>query len=481
MGDALLPVTCLVEITIARAIPGKKSVYRLSSSRHNAPRRSGPPEPGPQVTAAGAGRFSRSSLLWTLYVPSFLLQIGVGMLIPVLPSFIEEMGVGVGLVGLGVSGVLIGTMIFDVPSGLLVGRFGHSRTMLAGTALLAILTLITAFTTSFPALMALRLLSGTAMALWSISRMAYVSDTVPSRTRGRTLATFGGVQRVGAFVGPVIGGVIGVQIGLQAVFVAQALMSAVTLLILITIVRDIGGGRADQLRRQARSPILSTLTEHGSNLARGGTAMVSIQLVRRGRELLLPLWGVHIGLEVDQIGYVIGAAAAVDMVMFAPVGYVMDRWGRKLMSIPSFLILGLGMALLPLTSDIWAFGAVALLTGFGNGLSSGAMMTLGADLAPRQRASEFIGVWRLIGDVGGAAGPIVVGQIANVVTLGWSSIFVAGFGFLGASGVYFLVPETLRREERSTGPEPTANAGATTRPGISPASGALGDSQDSND
>ncbi|MCH7907498.1 MAG: MFS transporter, partial [Chloroflexi bacterium] len=100
----------------------------------------------------GSGRFGRSSLLWTLYVPSFLLQIGVGMLIPVLPTFIEEMGVGVGLVGLGVSGILIGTMIFDVPSGLLVGRFGHSRTMLAGTALLAVFTLITAFSTSFPAL-----------------------------------------------------------------------------------------------------------------------------------------------------------------------------------------------------------------------------------------------------------------------------------------------------------------------------------------
>ena len=209
--------------------------------------------------------------------------------------------------------------------------------------------------------------------------------------------------------------------------------------------------------------------------------MVSLQLVRRGRELLLPLWGAHIGLEVDQIGYVIGAAAAVDMAMFAPVGYVMDRWGRKLMSIPSFLILGLGMALLPLTSDIWAFGAVALLTGFGNGLSSGAMMTLGADLAPRQRASEFIGVWRLIGDVGGAAGPIVVGQIANVVTLGWSSIFIAGFGYLGASGVYFLIPETLRREERSTGPEPPISAGEATRPGTSPTAGDPGDSGDSGD
>lgn len=400
------------------------------------------------------------------------------MLIPVLPSFLEELGVGVGLVGLGVSGVLIGTMIFDVPSGLLVGRFGHRRTMLVGTALLGVLALITAFTTSFPGLMALRLLSGTAMALWSISRMAYVSDTVPSRARGRTLATFGGVQRVGAFVGPVIGGLIGAQISLESVFIAQAIMSGATLLMLLVFTREIGGDRADQLRRQGRAPILSTLIEQGPSLARGGTAMVSLQLVRRGRELLLPLWGTQLGLEVDQIGYVIGAAAAVDMAMFAPVGYVMDRYGRKWMSVPSFLVLGAGMALLPLTTEIWSFGAVAALTGFGNGLSSGAMMTLGADLAPRQRASEFIGVWRLIGDVGGASGPIIVGQIANVVTLGWSSIFIAGFGFLGASGVYFLVPETLRRDERPPAPKSAANAGTATHTDISPAAEDPNDSGD---
>ena len=418
--------------------------------------------PAPSISSGG---FSRSSLLWTLYIPSFLLQIGVGMLIPVLPSFIEEMGVGIGLVGLGVSGVLIGTMIFDVPAGLLVGRFGHKQTMLVGTALLGVVALVTAFTTNFPALMALRLLSGVAMALWSISRMAYVSDTVPSAARGKTLATYGGVGRFGAFGGPVIGGIIGAQISLEAVFIAQALISAATMIMLIAFTQEIGGGRTDQLRRQGRSSVMRTLSDNGSGLARGGTAMVSLQLVRRGRELLLPLWGAHLGLDVDQIGYVIGAAAAMDMAIFAPVGYVMDRYGRKYMSIPSFLILGAGMALLPLSGDIWSFGAIAVFTGFGNGLSSGAMMTLGADLAPRQRTGEFIGVWRLIGDIGGASGPIIVGQIATVVTLGWSSIFIAGFGFLGASGVYFIVPETLRRDQNSTlptpSPDPPSSGGAS--------------------
>ncbi len=395
------------------------------------------------------------------------------MLIPVLPTFIEEMGVGVGLVGLGVSAVLIGTMIFDVPAGILVGRFGHKRTMLWGTALLGVVALVTAFTTAFPALMILRLLSGVAMALWSISRMSFVSDTVPSAARGKTLATFGGVGRFGAFVGPVLGGIIGAQISLESVFIAQALMSAATMLMLVTFVREIGGDRADQIRRQGQSSIIKTITGNGSGLARGGTAMVSLQLVRRGRELLLPLWGTYLGLEVDQIGYVIGAAAAMDMVMFPPVGYVMDRYGRKYMSMPSFLILGLGMALLPLSGNIWTFGAIAVLTGFGNGLSSGAMMTLGADLAPRQRASEFIGVWRLIGDIGGASGPIIVGQVATVVTLGWSSLFIAAFGFLGASGVYFLVPETLRKDEES--PQETAP------PSVATTSPETTDSSDSRD
>jgi len=428
----------------------------------------------PILTPAGPGGsrvFSRSSLLWILYVPSFLLQVGVGMLIPVLPSFIEEMGVGVGLIGLGVSGVLIGTMVFDVPSGLLVGRFGHKQTMLVGTAALGLLALVTAFTSSFAIFMVLRLLAGTAMALWSISRMAYVSDTVPSAARGRTLATFGGVQRIGAFVGPVVGGIIGAQISLEAVFLAQAGMSAATVLMLIAFTKELGGDRADQLIRQGRSSVMRTLVDNRLGLARGGTAMVSLQLVRRGRELLLPLWGTHLGLEVDQIGYVIGAAAAVDMSMFAPVGYVMDKYGRKWMSIPSFLVLGAGMAMLPLTNEIWTFGAIAVFTGFGNGLSSGAMMTLGADLAPRQRASEFIGVWRLIGDIGGAAGPIIVGQIATIVTLGWSSIFIAGFGFLGATGVYVIVPETLGGDEEMGLSNPPEDPGTATTPVSSPGGG----------
>ena len=52
--------------------------------------------------------------------------------------------------------------------------------------------------------------------------------------------------------------------------------------------------------------------------------------------------------------------------------------------------------------------AAAILTGIGNGFGSGIMMTLGADLAPKGSIGEFLGLWRLIGDIGSTGGPLVV-------------------------------------------------------------------------
>ena len=70
-----------------------------------------------------------------------------------------------------------------------------------------------------------------------------------------------------------------------------------------------------------------------------------------------------------------------------------------------------------ITGEFIALLLPASLLGFGNGLSSGAMMTLGADLAPRDALSEFLGLWRLIGDGGRMSGPVCVGYVADFLGL----------------------------------------------------------------
>ena len=73
---------------------------------------------------------------------------------------------------------------------------------------------------------------------------------------------------------------------------------------------------------------------------------------------------------------------------------------------------------------------------------------MGVDLSPRDSPGEFLGVWRLISDTGGAGGPIVIGSIAQVITLGVASVATAGVGVVGALMLIFVVRETMTRTPR---------------------------------
>ena len=75
------------------------------------------------------------------------------------------------------------------------------------------------------------------------------------------------------------------------------------------------------------------------------------------------------------------------------------------------------------------------------------MMTLGADLAPPRHRNEFLSIWRLIGDVGSAGGPLAVGRLAGLVSLSAASEIIGGVGLLAAGIFALAVPETLHRSK----------------------------------
>jgi MFS family permease len=171
------------------------------------------------------------------------------------------------------------------------------------------------------------------------------------------------------------------------------------------------------------------------------------QMIRAGRFLIIPLWGQQLGLDVAQIGIVVTVGAIVDVSMFVPAGMIMDRFGRKVAAVPSFSLMALGMALIPFSHDFLTLSLVAMLIGLGNGLGSGLMMTLGADLAPPGATGEFLGIWRLIGDVGGVLGPVAVGLVAAAVGLSGGAWLLSIAGWLAVVTLAVLVQETRRAGE----------------------------------
>jgi MFS family permease len=124
-----------------------------------------------------------------------------------------------------------------------------------------------------------------------------------------------------------------------------------------------------------------------------------------------------------------------------------DRYGRKWSAVPSMGLYALGLALLPLAAGFWSLLAIAVLLGFANGIGTGVVMIIGADLARASgRHGQFLGLWRLIADVGMSGAPLLAGSIVKVAGLAAVSLTVAGLGAAGTVLMAYAVAETLREK-----------------------------------
>lgn len=387
--------------------------------------------------------FKLSSLTLSVYLPTLLFSIGEGAVLPIIPLFARGRGASVAAAAFIVAMRGLGTMLFDMPSGVVVSRFGDKGAMVAGTALVAVVAIGASLSRSILVLAVLILVMGGGWAFWQVARLAYVSEVTPLRQRGRALSLLGGVSRAGTFIGPILGGFLGRHYGLESAFYAQAAMGVAASALMFNVVRKTSSSEEPR-ERGLGGYLVATVVEHRRVFLSAGLAVVALQMVRQCRDVFLPLWGDSIGLNVAQIGLIYGVSSFIDTAMFYPVGYVMDRWGRKWAGVPSLITLSLGLLILPVTTGLYGFIFVAMLTGIGNGLGPGIVMTLGADFAPEGRRGEFLGVWRFMGDVGTAGGPLAASIIAGVASLALAATVTAAFGFTGAALMWLRVPETLR-------------------------------------
>ena len=69
---------------------------------------------------------------------------------------------------------------------------------------------------------------------------------------------------------------------------------------------------------------------------------------------------------------------------------------------------------------------------------------MGADLSLKARdRSQFLGVWRVLGDAGMASAPLLTSAAIGAAGLVAASTLVASVGFMGVGLVLFFVTETL--------------------------------------
>lgn len=394
------------------------------------------------------GSILRHPLVLSFYLPSLILSVSWGLLVPVLPLYAKELDSSYAVIGLILAGESIGMLLGDLPAGMLTRRLGLKQTMLVGAGCAALSTAALFWANSVPLAVALRCAAGFGRALFGVARHAYVADAASTGIRGRAIALFGGLMRVGRFLGPLAGGLIAANQSLRATFLWFGVTNLAALLVMAAFVR-VSAREGDQATtRRAETGLLIMLRAKGRVLAAAGTGQILAQMIRAGRAAIIPLYAADVlGLDVQAIGLIVSLSSAIDMSLFYPAGWLMDHWGRKWAIVPSFAVQAVGMFLVPFTASFAGLLAAASLIGLGNGIGAGTMMTMGADLAPDRAKGEFLGVWRLIGDGGHTGGPIVVGQVAEMVALPTAAWALAAAGLCAALVFGLLVPEPLKQRD----------------------------------
>ncbi|OLT12569.1 transporter [Pseudonocardia sp. CNS-139] len=373
-----------------------------------------------------------------VFLPAAVFGLGQGASAPVIALQARELGASVGVAGLIVAILGLGQVLGDMPAGTIVARIGERNAVLLGTAIGTVGVALCIFAWT-PLLLGIGVgLSGVANAVWGLARQSYVVDTVPMELRGRALSAMAGLMRLGFLVGPFLGAVLVLFMGPRGGFVVQlaaVLGAGVLMLAMPRVASDAGSAAA--------MPLWRVLSLNRQVLRTLGLGAVVMGAARASRQAVLPLWADHIGLDPVVTSLLFGLGAAVDVALSYPAGRWMDMRGlagRRPITVGSLILFAASHLALPLAGGVVSLAAVALLMGLANGLSNGVIQTIGADVAPEQGRTEFLGSFRLCHDVGMLFGPLIISGVSAAAGLAWAAAALGGVSGAGAAGFARWLP-----------------------------------------
>lgn len=406
------------------------------------------------------------ALVPSVYVPFTLAGVGTGMLIPVLPLYLTDLGVSFTATAIVLAAAGLGAAVGGLPAGAAVGRFGERRLLEGSLVAMALTTVLAGWVTAVVALVALRLAYGAGTIGLRLAGQTHITRVVFVTARGRAMATMGGSIRLAFLVGPLLGGWMVEVAGFRATFAVIGAMAAVGLLAArkaplrspdhavrpaasrqAESTRDLGPDRAaDPVHAPPPGPprlsMGAALRRHHRLLLRAGIGPALVMTVREGRNVVVPLVAIGLDLSPTQVGAVVAVGTGADLLLFPLSGYVMDRFGRLAAMIPAFGLLAVGLFVLAGAESASTAVLAGVIMGVGNGLSAGTMLTLGSDLAPADAPGQFLAAMAAMQDSGKVAGPLLVGWMADAVGLGASSTALGVAMIAGLTWIVVLVGET---------------------------------------
>lgn len=367
-------------------------------------------------------------------------QMSWSLVVPVLPLYATEFGLGPAQLGLVVGIFGIGRVLVNIPAGMLADRVDR-RWLLLWSVLAVVLTqALTGLAPGYWSLLAARLATGIAGGVAITSGMSLLADLTTTRSRGRDMATLQAFQLTGGSLGPVVGGLLVVPFGLRVPFLVSGAAAVVVAVWAWQVLRTVpppaaAPGAAAGGPWFTRDVVGVCVLGFSVFFHRFGGMQSLIPIIAYGA----------IGIGVAQMGLLLGGITLVNVLVVRWAGTLSDRLGRKRVIVPAMAVAAVGSAALALSDSVAVFLAATLVTGVAAGFGGSAPAAYLADIVAPAVRGRSVGVYRTFGDVGTIAGPVALGVAAEVWGFGAAALLLAGL--LVVSTAAFAV---LSRE--SSGP-----------------------------
>lgn len=385
-----------------------------------------------------AAGFRLREIAFAAYAPTVLFGLAEGAMLPVITISVIDRGASIAVAAFVAAIMGLASIVTNIPAGALTTRIGERLSMVVAAAAAAVGIVICILPFGVWAYAVGVFLVGGASAVFTLARQAYLTERVPLSVRARALSTLGGATRIGVFVGPFLGAASMHFLGLVGAYVVS-LVAVVGSGIIAYGVPELES-RAANKAKAASTGTVKMFRAYARVYLTLGVAVMLLSAVRHSRQIVIPLWAHDIGLSDSSASIVFGIAGAIDAATFYPAGKVMDRYGRKAVAVPSMVLMGLSFVLMPLSTGFVTLGLTAVLMGFANGIGSGIITTIGADVSPSVARPTFLGLWREFADVGAGTGPVLLSALTGAVSLALGTSVLGVVGFVAAAALWWWIP-----------------------------------------
>ncbi len=163
----------------------------------------------------------RSSII--LFFMLFLVMVGFGIIIPIMPFFLTSLGGNASVLGLFMATYSLMHLLFAPFWGRLSDRIGRRPVILIGLSGYGITFILFGFTDQLGMMFAVRILSGAISSATLPTALAYVADITEEDERSQGIGLMTAAMGLGMIIGPALGGWLGQQQFSLPFFVAGGL------------------------------------------------------------------------------------------------------------------------------------------------------------------------------------------------------------------------------------------------------------------